>query len=115
MAHEAARQSQLLPLCEGGLDSLAPGAAELGLQALGQPLDDLGGATSGNGGLDRRGELLAWLVPETDGSPDPELEAHEVLERTTDARAPVGSRDPREVDTVDEHAPLAGQIGRAHV
>ena len=41
LAHEAAGQRELLPLTEGHLDALVPGRSELGVEAGGQPVDDV--------------------------------------------------------------------------
>src|SRR5262249_60395727 len=104
VAHEAARQRELLPLTEADFDAAGPRRAELCRQPLDQPLDDVGRA----GAIDRdrygRHVVEPRHVANADGMARLEFEAEEILERAGHSLAPLVRRHPREIDAVDQDA-----------
>ena len=90
VAHEAARQRQLLPLAERDLDAVGPGRPELGLEPGGQALDTTSSAPARpTAADDRRLVVEPRHVAEADRLAGAELEAEEVLERAGQALAPL--------------------------
>ena len=102
VAHEAARQRELLPLAERQLDSARPRRTELRVEARRQTGDDVAGA----GAIDRRDHRGLVVQPgdvaQTDRVPRAEFEAEEILERARQARPPLAGRHARQRRVVHE-------------
>jgi hypothetical protein len=75
IAHEAARQRQLLPLPEGHFDASRPRRSELRVEPGGQSRDDVRSTGPIDGGLDGGNVIHAGLVAHADRVARPELEA----------------------------------------
>ena len=99
IAHEAARQRQLLPLAEAHFDSARPGRAELRLEAGIQMLHHVIGAGAIDRGNDGRFVVEPRDVAEADRVARAKLEAKKILERARDVLAPIvgaeSARGPR--------------------
>ena len=67
VAHEAARERELLPLTERELDAVAPGRAELGVEAARQAAHHVAGAGALDRGVDRGRIVDARQVADADG------------------------------------------------
>ena len=110
VAHEAARQRELLPLAEAHLHALRPSGAELRLQAVRQRFHHVLGAGTfhrcGNGGR----FVHARRVAQADRAAGRKLEAEEVLERAGEPFAPLHRGNTREVFAIDENAPGGGFV-----
>ena len=64
VAHEAARQCELLPLTERDLDAVVPRDAELRVEPACKPFDDIARAGAGDGGVDRGSIVEPLEIPE---------------------------------------------------
>src|ERR1700689_5896047 len=110
IAHEAARERQLLPLAETHFDSTGPGRAELRLEAGVQMRDHVVGAGAIDGGNDGGLVVEPRDVAETDRVARLKFEAEKILERARDVLAPIVNANPREVHSIYKYATLVGRI-----
>src|SRR6185437_15649682 len=88
IAHQAARQRELLPLPERQLDPARPRRAELSLQPYGDARHDVVSTGPLHGGGDGSPVVETGDVTQADRLASGELEAEEVLEGASQARAP---------------------------
>src|SRR5581483_3353105 len=96
VAHEAARERDLLPLAERELDAARPGGPELRVETRRQTIHDVLRAATLDGAMDRRLIVRPRHVAESDAAPRAELEAIEILKRAGEAPAPIGGRHARQ-------------------
>ena len=108
IAHEAARQRELLPLAEADLHALGPGRAELRLEPGRQPGDHVVGTRAVHGRDDRGLVVEPGHVPDADGMPRPELEPEEILERPGQPRPPLIGGHARQFGPSTRMRPLVG-------
>ena len=92
VAHEAARQRELLPLPERDLDAVGPGRPELRIEPGDQLRDQAVGAGADHGRLHGALVVESRHVADAHAVPRPELEAEEVLEGARQTRAPLVGR-----------------------
>src|SRR5690349_14407109 len=81
LAHEAARQRELLPLAERHIHAAPPGRTKLRVKARREARDYVVGAGAADGRTDRGGVLDARDVAGADALLRAELEPEEILER----------------------------------
>ena len=106
IAHEAARERQLLPLAETHFDAARPGRTELRFEAGIQMLDHVIGARASDRG--NHGGLVVESrdVAEAHSVARAKLEAKKILERARDVLAPIVSGNPRQVNAIYQDATL---------
>src|SRR6185295_8987660 len=100
LAHEPARERELLPLAEADLDPAGPRRPELRLETRRQPHDDVVCSSPADGGDDGRLIVHARHVADTDGVPREKLEFEEVLEGAGQPCAPAVGLDAGEVHII---------------
>ena len=104
IAHESARQRQLLPLAERQVDAVRPGRAQLGVEPRLQVRDDVVGAGPTDG-RDHSGFVVDTNhVAKADRLARAKLETEEVLKRPGQAAAPLVRRHARQRRVVHEYA-----------
>ena len=114
VAHEAARQRQLLPLAERQSTPSGQVGPSCVSRPARQPRDHVVGAGAVDGGDDGRLVVEARHVAEADGVPRAELEAEEILEGAGQPRAPlVGARCARAVRSSTRIAPTSARTSCA--
>src|SRR5271157_2710305 len=104
IAHEAARQGELLPLAEADLHATGPGRTELRLEP-GRQLGDHVVRSRTVDGCRHRGFVVeSRNITNADGMARPELEPEEVLKRARKPRPPRIDVHARELESVDQDA-----------
>ena len=110
IAHEAARQGELLPLAETDLHAFRPGRAELGFEAGGETLHHVRRSGAIDRGRHRGLVVQPGNVADAHGVARPKLEAEEILKRAGQPRPPFVGANPRQIHAIDEDSPVVGLI-----
>src|SRR5439155_10397038 len=113
IAHESTGQRELLPLAEAHLNTAGPGRSQLRLQSGSEAFQHILGSGAVYGRHHRRLVFKPGNVADAYGMARAEFETKEVLERAGETRSPFVGRDPREIQSVDQNAPLVGLVEAA--
>src|SRR5438876_884563 len=113
IAHEAARERQLLPLAEADLHTTRPSGTELRFESGPQLFDHIIGPGSANGSAHGRLVVEPWNVTHTYRMLRPKFEAEEILERAGQTGPPFAGGDSRQIDAIHQNPAVVGLVHTA--